>query len=123
MRRPITPRRHAAIDYGFLVVGLTVPSLLGLNGAARVLFALLALGQTTLNAFTDHSLALKRVIPFRLHGQIELGNVPVYFGVPFLVGAIDDGVALAFYLVTGATLLTVFLLTDWGATDPAQPKP
>jgi hypothetical protein len=123
MRRPITPRRHAAIDYGFLVVGLTVPSLLGLNGAARVLFALLALGQTTLNAFTDHSLALKRLVSFRLHGRIELGSVPVYFGVPFLVGAIDDGLALAFYLVTGATLLTVFLLTDWGATDPVQPKP
>jgi hypothetical protein len=127
LTRPITPRRHAAIDYGFLLVGLAVPTLLGLNGAARVLFAALALGQTTLNAFTDHSLALKRLVPFKLHGRIELSNVPVYFGLPFLVGAIDGARALAFYLVTGATLLSVFFLTDWNARDPAasadQPKP
>ena len=120
MSRPITPRRHGAIDYGFLVVGLTVPTLLGLNGTARVLFAALALGQSTLNAFTNHSLAVKRLIPFRIHGRIELSSVPVYFLLPFLVDAVDGARALVFYLVTGATLLTVFFLTDWSATDPKR---
>ena len=119
MRKPISPRLHGAIDYGFFVIGLVVPSLLGLNGAARVLFALLALGQTTLNAFSDHSLALRRLVPFRLHGRIELGSVPVYFLLPYLVGALDGARAVAFYLVTGVTLLSVFALTDWRGTDPA----
>jgi len=117
MRKPITPRRHGAIDYGFLVIALVGPSLLGLSGTARVLFAALGLVQGTLNAFTDHPLALKRIVPFRVHGRLELGGVPVYFLLPILVGAVDETRALVFYLVAGALLLAVFVLTDWKAVD------
>jgi len=117
MRKPITPRRHGLIDYGFLVIALVGPSLLGLSGTARVLFAVLGLVQGTLNAFTDHPLALKRIVPFRVHGRLELGGVPVYFLLPILVGAVDETRALVFYLVAGALLLAVFLLTDWKAVD------
>ena len=117
MSKPITPRRHGAIDYGFLIIALVGPSLLGLNGTARVVFGVLGLVQGTLNVFTDHPLALKRVVPFRVHGRLELGGVPVYFLLPVLAGAIDGTRALVFYLVAGALLLAVFVLTDWKATD------
>ena len=117
MRKPITPKQHGAIDYGFLVIALAGPTLLGLNGTAKVLFAALGLVQGTLNAFSDHPLALKRVVPFRVHGRLELGGVPVYFLLPILLGAIDGTRALVFYLGAGALLLTVFALTDWKATD------
>ena len=117
MRKPITPRRHGAIDYGFLVIALAGPTLLGLSGTAKVLFAALGIVQGTLNAFTDHSLALKRVVPFRVHGRLELGGVPVYFLLPILLGAVDETRALVFYLVAGALLLAVYILTDWKATD------
>lgn len=117
MRKPITPKRHGAIDYGFLVVGLVGPSLLGLNGAARVVFGLLALAQGTLNAFTDHALALRRVVPFRLHGRLELGGIPLYVVLPIVSGALEGSRAYALYFGAGATLLAVYILTDWNATD------
>ena len=117
MSKPITPKRHGAIDYGFLVVGLVGPSLLGLNGAARVVFGLLALAQGTLNAFTDHPLALKRVVPFRLHGRLELGGLPIYVVLPIVTGALEGARAYALYFGAGAVLLAVYVLTDWKATD------
>ena len=117
MRKPITPKRHGAIDYGFLGIALAGPTLLGLNGTAKVIFAVLGLVQGTLNAFTDQPLALRRLVPFRVHGRLELGGVPVYFLLPVLTGAVDDSRALAFYLVAGALLLAVFVLTDWKAAD------
>ena len=54
VRKPITPARHGLIESGFGIVKLGVPALLGLTGAARVLPAVWAVAQGTLNAFTDH---------------------------------------------------------------------
>ena len=117
MSRPITPNRHGAIDYGFLAVGLVGPTVLGLNGAARVVFGLLALAQGTLNAFTDHALALKRLVPFRIHGRLELGGIPIYVVLTILTGALEGARAYTLYFGAGAVLLAVYLLTDWKATD------
>jgi hypothetical protein len=117
MSKPISPKRHGAIDYGFLAVGLAGPTLLGLNGAARVVFGLLALAQGTLNAFSDHALALKRVVPFRLHGRLELGGIPIYVVLPLVTGALEGARAYTLYFGAGAVLLAVYLLTDWKATN------
>lgn len=37
MNEPIKPGAHGVIDYGFLALNLSAPSLLGLHGAARAL--------------------------------------------------------------------------------------
>ena len=117
MTRPISPRLHGLLDYGFLGVLLSAPTLLGLARPVRAVFALFGLAQSGLNAVTDQPYAVRRAVPFKLHGQIEKYSTPLYVVGPGLVGAWRDRRALAFQILAGATLVTVYNLTDWDARN------
>ena len=113
--KPITPRMHSVIDYGFAAGNLLLPSLLGSSGKARALFAAFGLTQGALNALTVQPFALDQVVPFRAHGLIEKNSAPIYFGVPLLLGIHRETTARALWLTIGAALITVYNLTDWDA--------
>lgn len=110
-RKPISREAHGAIDYGFLAA-LT---LLGLGGAARTLSYLFGVAQGLLNALTDQPLALKRLVPFRTHGTIELASGPLFVALPWLTGALRDARARNYFVVLGVLLVVVYNLTDWDA--------
>ena len=114
--KPISPRLHSAIDHGFAAGNLLLPSLLGLSGRARGLFAAFGVTQGTLNAITVQPFAVDHVVPFRIHGLIEKGSAPIYFGAPLLLGLQREPRARAFWLAVGAALVVVYNLTDWDAT-------
>jgi hypothetical protein len=116
VNRPIKPRVHSAIDYGFLALNLAGPTLLGLKGSARGLSYLFGAVQGGLNALTDQPLALSRLIPFRTHGTMELSSMPLFLALPWLTGATKNPKARNYFLAFGALLFTVYNLTDWGAT-------
>jgi hypothetical protein len=115
-RKPITPARHGLIDYGFGIVNLGVPTLLGLTGAARVLPAVWAVAQGTLNAFTDHRYAVGRVIPFATHGRAESFGLPALAAATVISGAPKQPRARLFLAVLFAALVTNYMLTDYKAT-------
>ena len=114
-KKPISPKAHGAIDYGFLAANLLAPSVLGLEGAARALSYFFGGIQGGLNAFTNQPLALKRVVPFRAHGTVELSSGPLFVLLPWLTGALKDPKARNYFLALGAVLVTVYNLTDWEA--------
>jgi len=115
MNRPINPALHGAVDYGFLVTQLVVPQVLGLNGRARLLFGAFGVIQGTLNAITDQPLAIRRIVPFKVHGQIEKASGPVYVLAPLILGLAKEPRARAYWLAFGAVLVANFNLTDWTA--------
>ncbi|MDQ4099380.1 MAG: hypothetical protein M3121_02630 [Chloroflexota bacterium] len=113
--KPITPATHGLIDYGLLGLMLSAPSLLGLKGSAKTLPYLFGGIEGALNAVTNHPFALKRLVPFRTHGQIELSSMPLMIALPAVTGAFSQPKARAFFLGTVAMLATVYVLTDWDA--------
>ena len=115
MNKPIKPGAHGAIDHGFLALNLSAPSLLGLKGTARTLAYLFGAIQGGLNALTDQPLALRRIVPFKTHGTIELSGGPLFLALPWLTGALKASKARAYFLALGAVLVTVYSLTDWDA--------
>lgn len=115
--RPISPKLHGALDYGFLATMLTAPSLLRLDRRARLLFAAMGAAQGTLNAFTDQPLSVKRLVPFRTHGLIEKANAPTFVLLPLLTGVLRDPRARAFFAAAGVALVAVYNLTDWDAPN------
>jgi len=117
MRKPLSPEKHAVIDYGFLATNLTVPTLIGATPATRALFAAFGAIQGTLNAFTDQPLAIKRLVPFKLHGQVEKASLPIFALVPLLVGVHRDRRGRWFWAASAAALLTAYNLTDWNAKN------
>lgn len=86
--KPIGPKAHGAIDYGFVTLQTLAPTLFDLKGVARTLCYAFAGTQGLLNIFTDHPLALKRMVPFRVHGELETPFVPALLVLPWITGAL-----------------------------------
>lgn len=113
--KPISPRLHSLIDYGFTAGNLVLPSLLGASGRARAVFAAFGVAQGALNAFTVQPYAIASEVPFRVHGLIERNSAPIYFGLPPLLGLHREPRARALWLGVGAALIAVYNLTTWDA--------
>ncbi len=110
--KPIGPTAHGAIDYGFVTLQTLAPRLFGLGGKARRLCYAFAGFQGLINALTDHPLGLKRVIPLRVHGQLETPFVPALLVLPWMVGALEQRNARRYFLSFFGIALTNYLLTD-----------
>lgn len=115
-RKPISPGLHGLVDYGFGIVNVSVPALLGLSGSARVIPAVWAIAQGTLNAFTNQPYAVDRVIPFATHGRAESFGLPALAGAAVVSGALRQQKARLFFAGLFAALLTNYFLTDYKAT-------
>ena len=115
-KKPITPKLHGAIDYGFLGLMLAAPSLLGLSGPAKALPYLFGGVQGGLNAVTKQPLAIKRLVPFRVHGAIDLATTPALVLLPLVTGALKQPKVRAFFGGARGLLAAVYALTGWNAT-------
>lgn len=115
-RKPVSPGLHGLIDYGFGIVNLSVPALLGLSGPARVIPAVWALAQGTLNAFTDQPYAVARLIPFATHGRAESFGLPALAATTVASGALKQPKARLFFAGLFAALATNYVMTDYTAT-------
>lgn len=120
-RKPISPAAHGLIDYGFGLLNTVGPALLGLHGPARTVPAVTTAVQGTLNAFTNQPYAVRRAIPFRLHGQAESLGVPALLVATIVTGAWKQPRAPLFFGTLFGLLGTVYALTDWkGQTGPNE---
>jgi len=97
-------------------VNLGMPALLGLSGPARVIPAVWALAQGTLNAFSDQPYAVARLIPFAAHGRAESFGLPALAATTVVSGALRQPKARLFFAGLFAALLTNYFLTDYKAT-------
>lgn len=79
----------------------------------QTVFGATGLAQAGLNAVTDQPYALRRLVPCRVHGEIEKYSGPLYVLLPLAAGAWRDRRSCACFLGFGAVLLTNFNLTNW----------
>ncbi len=114
--KPISPAMHGLIDYGFGLANTAGPALLGLTGSARMVPAIAALAQGSLNALTDQRYAVSRAIPFSVHGQAETFGVPALAIATVASGALKQPKARLFFGALFLALGTVYALTDWTAS-------
>lgn len=119
MHQPIKVPGHSLIDYGFFAVATLGPTLLGLRGPARLLPLAFGATQGTLNALTDQPYAVKRVVPFKLHGRAESLAVPGFALAVATSGALAQPRAKPFLGALIGALAVVYTLTDWKATAPS----
>lgn len=112
--KPIKPRVHGIIDYAACALMLAAPPLLGLSPAARKLSSAFAGSYLGVSALTDYPPALRRVIPFPVHGRIELATVPALL---LVAAPVLQGRERLYFLGLAGTVLGAYSLTDWQA-DP-----
>ena len=115
--KPFGPKEHCAIDYGFVATLLTAPSFFSLKGSARTLCYLFGGAAGVLTALTNQPFALRRVVPFRVHGEVDTPFVPPLLLLPWATGALKERNARRFFFSFTAVVLTNYLLTDYEVVD------
>jgi len=111
--KPVTPKQHGIIDYGFAAGLLLLPRLLKVNAKATRLYDALACNILAINGSTDHRVGITPLISVKTHQKIDYANLTLLYGL-FVSDTINrDKKALGFHAtLTGLATLNV-LLTDY----------
>ncbi|WP_294820948.1 hypothetical protein [uncultured Flavobacterium sp.] len=113
--KPITPKQHGIIDYGFAAGLLLLPRLLGANAKAVKLYDALACNVIAINGSTDHRVGFAPLISVKAHQKIDYANLALLYGLFASKTVNRDNKALGFHsALTGLATLHV-LLTDYDA--------
>lgn len=113
--RVISPRMHAPVDYLLVGAFASAPMLLGFGEVATTISLLIAGGYLGMSLFTAYPLGMAKVIPFPVHGTIEMVLAPVMMVLPFLFGLGE--VARVFFVVMGISAIAIWAMTDYRAAE------
>lgn len=109
----IDAKIHGIIDYLVVLFLLAAPTLFGLPPTAALFTYVLGGIHLTLTLLTKTDLGLIKVIPFPIHGWIELIVALVLVGVAFYLGGLEGDLARNFYLGFAGAVFVVWALTDY----------
>jgi hypothetical protein len=122
VKRPITSRMHAMLDYPLAVVLIASPWIFGFSdvGGAAVAIPItigaLALGQSLI---TDWDLSVARIVPLPIHLALDALAGIVLAISPFVFGFSDEGTNAWLPLVVfGVGMLSAGLLTQRSPETP-----
>ncbi len=109
----INSKLHGIIDYLVVIFLWLSPTLFGLEPKTALFTYALGGIHLLLTIFTATSTGLIKLIPFRVHGWIELVVSIALVGAAFYLGNLEGDVSRNFYLGFAGAVFTVFLLTDY----------
>ncbi len=119
MKKPISPKTHAIMDYVMAGTLLAAPKLLGSSSSMCKTYGAVGLGILGQNAFSDTPAAIKRAIPLNIHKHADTA-ILAGLALCTLTKAIrNDKKALGVHVGLLALLTTQYLLTDFKA-NPAS---
>lgn len=109
----LTPKSHGAIDYVVVVFLWLSPSIFGLSDFVSSITYVLGGIHLVLTLFTNFQYGLIKIIPFSLHGWIELVVSIILIASPWLLGFSGNAVDRIFYVSFGIAVFTTWLVTDY----------
>ena len=118
----LSPKIHGYLDFAVILVLFIGPSLFNFTNVASTLSYILGAVYLVLVVFTAYPQGLFKVIPFTVHGAIELVLSPLLIAMPWLARFSNDNSACYFYIALGVALFAVWLTTDYKAADIAYGK-
>jgi len=113
----LAPRPHGYIDYLAVVALALAPSLFGFGGVPATLCYVLAVVQLAMSLLTAYPLGILKVIPFPVHGGVELVTAIFLCCAPWLFRFHDANAPRNFFVVSAIGLLLVYLVTNYRAGD------
>lgn len=117
----LNPRVHGYLDYIAVLFLLVAPSLFGFSGVPATILYVIAAAYLVMILLTNYPLGVVKVIPFPLHGGVELLAGILFIALPWLAGFADtETTARNVYVATGATLFAVWLVTDYRAAEATR---
>lgn len=113
----LSPKIHGILDYAVILVLFIAPSLFNFPREASTVSYILGAAYVVLALTTAYPLGLAKLIPFTVHGTIELILSPFLVAMPWLARFSQHDPARYFFIVAGVALFFVWLTTDYKAAD------
>ncbi len=113
----LNSKAHGAIDYLGVVFLLLSPTLFGLKDITATFTYVLAAIHLLLTITTKFEFGLIKIIPFKIHGLIELVVSIALMGVAFYLGNLEGDLSRNFYLSFAIAVLVTWLITDYKTTS------
>ncbi len=111
----INSKVHGIIDYLVVVFLLAAPILFNLPPTTTLFTFLLGGIHLALTLLTNTEMGLIKMIPFPVHGWIELIVALALVGVAFYLGGLEGDLARNFYLGFAGAVFLTWALTDYRA--------
>ncbi len=111
----ISSKVHGILDYATVIFLLLSPTMFDMQGNLAIFTYALGCIHFLLTILTAFEVGLIKVIPFRLHGLIEIVVAIALVGVAFWFRSQDSGLGYHFYLAMAVVILLVFTLTDFSS--------
>ena len=109
----ISSKVHGILDYLTVIFLFAAPTLFKMEGTLCTFTYSLACIHFLLTALTDFEVGIFKVIPFRIHGLIELVVSVALITVAFWFNSNGSELGFYFYIGLAVVILIVFLLTDF----------
>ena len=93
---------------------------MGLSGASAIISYVLAAVHLALTLTTAFPMGVVKVIPFPVHGTLELIVSIALLALPWLAGFADQAAARNFYVGAGVVIFLVWLTTDYRAAEASR---
>jgi len=109
----LTAKTHGALDYVVVIFLWISPSIFGLSNFVSTITYALGGVHLVLTILTNFQYGLIKIIPFSLHGWIELAVSLILVGAPWLLGFNENPTDRIFYVGFGIAVFVTWILTDY----------
>lgn len=116
----IKPRIDSYFDYAAILFLFLAPGIFGLADTPATLAYVLAIAYLGLAILTAYPGGAFRLIPFTVHGVIEFITAVGLIASPWALNFAADATARNFFVIVGASLFALWLVTDYRAGDAAH---
>ncbi len=111
----ISPKVHGILDYLTVVFLFAAPTIFKMEGTLCTFTYVLGGIHLLLTVLTDFEPGIFKVIPFKIHGVIELIVAVALVAVAFWFNSNGSELGFYFYIILAVIILIVFILTDFKA--------
>jgi hypothetical protein len=109
----ISSKAHGILDYATAAFLLLAPTLFKMEGDLCTITYVLGAVHLTLTALTDFEVGLIKVIPFRIHGLIEVVVAVGLAALAFWFYNNENAFGFYFYMALAVIIMIVFILSDF----------
>lgn len=109
----LTSKSHGVLDYIFSIFLLAAPTIFQMEGNLSTITYVLGAAHLLITILTNFELGLIKLIPFRIHGLIEIVVSLLLVALAFWFNSQGSEFGFYFYLALAGVIMIVFTITDF----------
>lgn len=104
---------HGLLDYATVIFLLAAPTIFEMEGELHTFTYALAGVHLVLTALTAFEVGIVKIIPFKVHGLLEVVVAIALAGVALWFRSNENDLGFYFYIGLAIVIMVVFLLTEF----------